>query len=278
MSAANNGMLGGAGAGLSAGASVGTIFGPVGTAVGAGVGALIGGILGWAGGKKHDSALDNAMSRVEGLPLVNPMSVGLMDSVKREIRAVESGMTNEYATAKDLLGQAQQNSLSTMTGVSGGNAAMLLESAVRLNGGMGENINKLLATVSGTKSVYMGQLASLIGEQSQRELDLETYKVAQNLARVTDDNKNFNDNMRVMMMKGLNTLSGLSLPSGSEGSTGLFDGAPGFGSKVKGSTTMPAGVSELMPTGVNNMLYNTGMPAMPDVPMQIPFSGNSLNR
>jgi hypothetical protein len=173
------GILGGAGTG----ATVGSVAGPWGTAIGAIGGAIAGGI---STGKQL-SARDDAMERLEALPMYDPMQLGFLDQLKREKRAVESGYTTDFQVAKDLQKEAMAGGLSVAESVGEVNPALAISMVKGVSQGFSSGVNKSLGTIATKGMGYTQSIGELINLISQRALDVESHKVMQELGLATSD-------------------------------------------------------------------------------------------
>lgn len=201
-----NNALGGAGTGATVGAAVGSIFPGPGTAIGSAIGALTGLIAGSFSGGQAKKKTEEALSRVEAIPEVDPMQLGFLDELRRERRAVETGFTPEYTVARDIIQQASASGIDAAMDISGGSPALALSAIRRLQSGTGTNINKLLGTIGTQKTAYTSAMADLIDKIAQRKLDVETYKTAQQLAVATQEQADLNQSANLGIVLGANTM------------------------------------------------------------------------
>lgn len=172
------GALGGAGMG----AQLGSVVGPWGTAAGAVIGAVAGGI----GSANKVQAQEEALERLEGIPLYDPMQIAFRDQLLAEKRSIESGFTTDFQVAKDLNKEALAGGLSVAESVGESNPALAFSLSRQAGREFNTGINQALGTIS-TRSLGLTQS---IGEQinriSQRALDLDVLKTSQQLGIATD--------------------------------------------------------------------------------------------
>jgi len=180
------GVLGGAGKG----AAIGSIFGPAGTAVGAGIGAVVGGI----GAGNKVGARNDALDRVENIPMFDPMQLNFLDTLNREKRAVESGFTTDFQVAKDLNQKSLAGGLSVAESVAATNPALALSMIDTSSKNYSTGVNQALGTISTRSQGYTSSIGQLINMIAQRKLDVETYKTSQQLGLATDDLQTSNVN------------------------------------------------------------------------------------
>lgn len=172
------GALGGAGTG----ATIGSVAGPWGTAIGAGIGAIVGGI----GAGKKAGAQDAALERVEGLPAFDPLQLNFLDQLRREKRSIESGFTTDFQVAKDLNRTALAGGMSVAESVASTNPALALSMIQGSTAGFSTGVNQALGTISQRSLGLTQSIGGMINQISQRKLDVETYKTAQQLGIATD--------------------------------------------------------------------------------------------
>lgn len=180
-----SGILGGAALGATIGTATGIpILGTIG-------GAIIGGAAGGLAAHKKGEGLD----RLEEIPGFDPNQLDFLDTLKREKRSIESGFTTDFQVAKDLNQQALAGGLSVAGAVARSNPSLGLSYINNAMTKYSTGINKALGTISTRSLAQSSAVGSLIGDISQRELDVETYKTAQQLGMAVSDLKMFNENM-----------------------------------------------------------------------------------
>jgi len=197
----------GTASGAGIGASIGTMIAPgLGTAIGAGVGGIIGFFGGRGGAKSTAESLAAAQKGINEIAPVDPMQTAFLDELRREKRMVETGMTPEFSVARDLIRQAEAGASNIATRFN--NPATALYFLNTINRGAGANVNKLIGTISSQKGGYMQAIGQLIGDISQRKLDVDVYKKTQELAVSTQNYSDMISNQNMMMMMGVNALTG----------------------------------------------------------------------
>lgn len=188
------GALGGAGTG----AAIGTAILPgVGTVLGAAAGGIIGGLSGNAKSKE----LEDALNRVESIPLVDPNMASLRDSMMAEKRSIESGFTTDFQVARDIIGESEAGGMSVAAEIAATNPALGLLAMNQVSMQSDSAVNKALGTIGTRSTAYTQMISDLMQKISQRELDINMYKTSQNLAVKTKDMKDFNENAMAGIMK-----------------------------------------------------------------------------
>jgi hypothetical protein len=114
------------------------------------------------------------------------MQMNFLDQLKKEKRSLESGFTTDFQVAKDLNKEALAGGLSVAESVASTNPALALSMVQGATGAFSTGINKSLATISTRSTGYTQSIGELINTISQRKLDVETYKTAQQLGLTTD--------------------------------------------------------------------------------------------
>jgi len=197
----------GAASGMGIGASIGTAIAPgIGTAIGAGIGGIIGFFGGGSGAKKVNEGVNKALGDINEIAPTDPMMTGFLDELRREKRMVETGMTPEFSVARDLIRQAEAGASNVATRFN--NPATALYFLNTINRGAGANVNKLLGTISSQKGGYMQAIGKMVGDISQRKLDVDVYKKTQGLAVATQNYSDVVANQNMMMMMGINAMGG----------------------------------------------------------------------
>jgi len=203
------GGLGGAGAGAGIGAAIGSVVPGVGTLIGAGIGAIIGGGAGVGAGVGFANKQNDALDRMEALPGFDPMQLDFLDQVRREKRSIESGLTTDFQVASSLNEKAYAGGLSVSESVARTNPALGLAFASQSGRMYDEGTNKALGTISTRSPQYTQAIGGLIDSISQRKLDVESYKMSQNLGLAISDRKAFNENMMNFAAQIPGTVAGL---------------------------------------------------------------------
>lgn len=201
------------------GASIGTSILPgVGTVLGGLLGATIGGI----GGSQAERQKTEARERLEAIPGVDPTMVAFADELGRERKAIRSGFTTEFQVGKGLFEQANAGAMSVAAEVARDNPALALTMLQGSNAGFSTNINKLLGTTAAKDTAYLSTLTNLMGDISQRELDVEMFKTSQGMAEAVASEKDINQNFLSSIMQ----IPGV-IDKGFPGLDSLFSGGGG---------------------------------------------------
>jgi len=195
---AGAGIAQGAMTGAGVGAQVGSVFGAPGVLIGSGVGALIGGVVGGTSARKKTREVNKALSNVYALNPIDISQIDYIDKLNAQKRAIESGFTNEYQAAKQTL--LEQSALSTdaLVGLSSGNPVAAMDYIMRMNAGIGNNMNKLLTSVSGRADNYLTAIGAAVNDIAEKKFQTELYKASQGLAMATDNYSTFRQNMNAV--------------------------------------------------------------------------------
>jgi len=196
---AGRGLITGATTGASVGAELGSLV-PGGTLIGAGIGTVIGGLIGAISGNKKGKNAEAALTNIMNLPAVDPTQVSYLDELKLQRRAIESGYSTEYQAAKDVLLQSTAGMTQSLTQMAAGNPVAALDYVMKLQGGLGSNMNKILSGIITRSDLYLANIGQLINEITQRKLDVQSYKAAQNMALAANDLSTFNQNANALLM------------------------------------------------------------------------------
>lgn len=183
------GSLGGAAAGALIGSA---IFPGVGTVLGAAIG---GGVLGGIAGNRLAKDENKARERMEALPSFDPMQLEFLDQLKREKRSIDSGFSTDFQVAAGLNEKAYAGGISVAESVARTNPALGLAYMDQASNNFDLGTNKALGTIATRSSAYTQAISALIDSISQRKLDIETYKVSQDLGMAISNRKAFNENM-----------------------------------------------------------------------------------
>ncbi|KKN85529.1 hypothetical protein LCGC14_0278520 [marine sediment metagenome] len=211
----------GAGAGAVSGAVAGSVFGPIGTGIGAGIGAIVGFFGGRGKAKSAYADLQAsesafAQARETALePIPDPGFADFGRELRREKRMVETGMTPEFQTAKDLLERtsAQQAGV----GMKYSSPAMAMSFMKQSGIQMGANINKLLGMTGSQRTQYNQQMMDVMGAlyqkgatESQRKLDVDLWEAIQTKADYAQSGSTMMQNRNMMNMQALSELPGVA--------------------------------------------------------------------
>jgi hypothetical protein len=209
----------GAGAGAISGATAGSAFGPVGTLIGGGIGAIVGFFGGRGKAKsayedlKQSEAAFGQARETALTPIPDPGFAEFGKELRREKRMVETGMTPEFQTAKDML--ERTSAQTTAVGMKYTNPALAMSFMKQSGVQMGANINKLLGMTGAQRSQYNQQLMNVMGAlyqkgatESQRELDIDLWEAIQTKADYAESASTMMQNRNMMNMMALSDLPG----------------------------------------------------------------------
>ncbi len=231
----------GAGAGALTGAAAGSAFGPIGTGIGAGIGAIVG-FFGGRGKAKSAyadlQASESAFGQAKETalqPIPDPGFADFGRELRREKRMVETGMTPEFQTAKDLL--ERTSAQSATVGMKYSSPAMAMSFMKQSGIQMGANINKLLGMTGSQRSEYNQQMMNVMGvlyqkgeKESQRKLDVDLWEANQTKADYAQSTSNMMQNRNMMNMMALSDLPGtIENVSSMFGNKSTTSGAPKYG-------------------------------------------------
>jgi hypothetical protein len=188
LGSAGLGILGGAGTG----AAIGTAIVP---GVGTAAGAIIGGVIGGISGASVASNKNKALDRMEAIPGYDPMQIEFLDTLKREKRSIDSGFTTDFQVAKDLNKEMLAGGVSVGQAVGRTNPAYGLQFLNQSMRRYSTGVNQALGTISQRSGMYTQAIGGLIDSIAKRKLDVESYKMAQELGMAMSDMKVFNENM-----------------------------------------------------------------------------------
>ena len=213
----------GAGAGALKGAAIGTAALPflpgVGTAIGAGIGAIVGFFGGRGKAKSAYSDLqasESAFAQAKQTalePIPDPGFAEFGRELRREKRMVETGMTPEFQTAKDLLERTSAQAAGV--GMKYSSPALAMSFMKQSGIQMGANINKLLGMAGSQRSEYNQQMMNVMGAlyqkgatESQRKLDIDLWEAIQTKADYATSASTMMQNRNMMNMMALSDLPG----------------------------------------------------------------------
>lgn len=230
----------GAGAGALSGAAAGSAVLPgIGTAIGAGLGAIVGFFGGRGKAKSAYSDLQAAeagMGKVretvaEGIP--DPGFADFGRELRREKRMVETGMTPEFQTAKDML--ERTSAQTTAVGMKYSNPALAMSFMKQAGVQMGANLNKLLGMTGAQRSDYNQKMMNVMGvlyqkgaTEQQQKLDVDLWETIQSKADYAQSASTLSQNRNMLNMQALSELPGVI-----KDVAGMFGGGGGG----QGSTT-----------------------------------------
>jgi len=212
--------LKGAGSGAISGAAAGTaIFPGIGTAIGAGVGAIVGFFGGRGKAKSAYSDLqasEAAMGQVketvaQGIP--DPGFAEFGRELRREKRMVDTGMTPEFQTAKDML--ERTSAQTTAVGMKYSSPALAMSFMKQSGVNMAANLNKLLGMTGSQRSDYNQKMMNVMGAlyqkgatESQQALDIDLWEAIQSKADYAESASTMMQNRNMMNMQALSDLPG----------------------------------------------------------------------
>ena len=191
-SASWQGALGGAGTGAAIGSSI--LPG-----IGTGVGALLGGIMGHAAGRRSGRELRDAQQGIEDIPLVDPNAMQITDQIKRERRAIQSGLTTEFSAGRQAVDEATAQGMSVAQTLYGQSPALALSMAQRLQTGAGQQMNQMLGIQGQRSTQYSQMLMEHLNRMSQRKLDISMHQAQQRLGVATQNRADMQQNMMAGM-------------------------------------------------------------------------------
>ncbi len=224
------------------GAAMGTAVLPgIGTAIGAGLGAIVG-FFGGRGKAKSAyadlQASESAFGQAKQTalePIPDPGFADFGRELRREKRMVETGMTPEFQTAKDLLERtsAQQATV----GMKYSSPAMAMSFMKQSGIQMGANINKLLGMTGSQRTEYNQQMMNVMSvlyqkgeKESQRKLDVDLWEAIQTKADYAQSTSTMMQNRNMMNMQALSELPGVATDVMSMfGGGSTTPGAPKYG-------------------------------------------------
>ena len=237
----------GAGAGALKGAAIGTAALPflpgIGTAIGAGIGAVVG-FFGGRGKAKSaysdlqasEASFAKARETAEK-PIPDPGFADVGRELRREKRMVETGMTPEFQTAKDML--ERTSAQTTAVGMKYSSPALAMSFMKQSGIQMGANLNKLLGMTGSQRSEYNQQMMNVMGAlyqkgatESQRKLDIDLWEAIQDKADYAQSASTMMQNRNMLNMQALG-----DLPGQLENVVSMFGGGGG-GSKITSTTPM----------------------------------------
>lgn len=223
----------GAGAGAMTGAAAGSVFGPIGTGIGAGIGAIVGFFGGRGKAKSAYSdlqAAEKSMGQVretvaEGIP--DPGFAEFGRELRREKRMVETGMTPEFQTVKDML--ERTSAQTTAVGMKYSSPALAMSFMKQSGIQMGANLNKLLGMTGAQRSDYNQKMMNVMGAlyqkgatEHQQKLDVDLWETIQGKADYAQSASNMMQNRNMMNMQMLS-----ELPEMIESVSGMFGKSSG---------------------------------------------------
>jgi len=209
----------GAGAGALTGAAAGSAFGPIGTGIGAGIGAIVGFFGGRGKAKsayedlKASEAAFGQAKETALTPIPDPGFADFGRELRREKRMVETGMTPEFQTAKDLL--ERTSAQAATVGMKYSSPALAMSFMKQYGIQMGANINKLLGMTGAQRTQYNQQMMNVMGAlyqkgatESQRALDVDLWEAIQTKADYAQSASTMFQNRNMMNMMTLSDLPG----------------------------------------------------------------------
>lgn len=222
------GRLGGAGVGAQIGSA---IYPGIGTLLGAVGGGLI-------GGRAMDRATgetEQAMERLEDIPLVDPTTHTITDQLRREQRAVQAGLTTDVAAGREAIDRTTAQGRTMVQRMYGHSPALTLASMRQIQRGAGEQTRELYGMAGQRAEGYTQLLTEHMRQLSQRRLDLQMHRAQQELGMATQRESDTRD----MVMGGIGMFPELTGEIG-EGARDLWQlgrrGAGRVGDWVGGRT------------------------------------------